>query len=627
MNAKIKLAVIWLGWLMMLYFIARLCFYFFYFNGIISGNDIWKVFYWGARMDFFILFFLNLPFLMLYFFGRRYFPGIIFNLTGYFFCLLPNMLMLALNITDIAYFKYTHRRSNIDIVYVTGDSLPAMSSFLKQYWPLLLLFIVLVILSYRVFRKYILETRVQTTVAKSGKAVFTSFCFLLLLTFMAMGSGMKPLLPSTPLLYLKPEFRPLAINSTVTFIYSIFRKQTRLPNPGYFKASTIDSLASVRKEYAQQFGFSKRNVVIFILESFSAELIDRNSTSKAQTPFLDSLMGKSIYCKNAFANGLESNKGIVALLGSIPPLMDEPYYYSPYSDNRFNGIGTILHQQDYSTFFFMGASPDHFGFGKWCRMLGIDNYYSEKEYGHAEHHDGNWGIYDHYFFPYAAGILRSAHSPFLAVMYNISSHPPFSIPPELKRQFTIPGQTAQQNSITYVDYSLRRFFDTIRNEPWYDSTLFVFSADHAITLDGGRRSDLYNLFRIPIFFHIPANHNGATISKVVQQLDVVPSILDMLHYNKPFMSFGQSIFREKEGFTVNKVFDSFQYIDSSFLMGYNQGLDSVLYFYNYKNDPGLSGNLSHQEQTDEGIRQRRRQLQAFIQQFDERMTKNRLFIR
>src|SRR3990170_35005 len=137
---------------------------------------------------------------------------------------------------------------------------------------------------------------------------------------------------------------------------------------------------------------------------------------------------KSMVCTNSFENGHESAKGVVAALASIPPFLDEPFYMSDYNSIPFNGIGTILKKEGYQTNFFLGADEDHFNFGKLCRMIGIDNYYSKEDYNHPEHDDGTWGIYDEYFFQNFAEKMSGNPTPFLSVLYNISSHPPFAIP-------------------------------------------------------------------------------------------------------------------------------------------------------------------------------------------------------
>jgi phosphoglycerol transferase MdoB-like AlkP superfamily enzyme len=337
-------------------------------------------------------------------------------------------------------------------------------------------------------------------------------------------------------------------------------------------------------------------------------------------------MYRSIVCTNAFANGLTSNQGIVAILGSIPPLLDVPFYYSAYGNNQFSGIATILRGQGYSTSFFMGAEFDHFGFGKFTRMTGFNKYYSRTSYENDKDYDGNWGIYDHKFLPYAADILNANPKPFIGVIYNLSTHPPYKIPPYLRDRFTYKRQNAAQNSISYMDYSIKLFFDKIRDKDWYNNTIFVFCSDHSAVGLMNKDVNSYGSFRIPVFIYSPVFNKASSINKPVQQIDIVPTILNMLHYPKPFMSFGKTIFDTSPRYVYNRFLENYQVLDSCFLLGYNEGIETVSYLYNYKEDPLLRNNLLSGSSYAGTVRRLKIHLLSFIQRFNNDVMENRLYI-
>ncbi|GAC1427393.1 MAG: hypothetical protein NVSMB7_04240 [Chitinophagaceae bacterium] len=446
---------------------------------------------------------------------------------------------------------------------------------------------------------------------------------------LARGLSSRPIIPSTPLLYLPAQYQPLATNSTITVLYSLFKRQTSLKEKNYYTASRLDTLFTIKQQFSPALPFNKMNVVFFILESFAKEYMDKKDPLQAKTPFLDSIMAESIVCNNAFANGLESNKGIVALLAGIPPFFDEPFYYSPYSNNNIRGIGTLLKEEGYNTSFFMGAGYDHFGFARFSAIMGIDNYYSMNDYGNSRHYDGNWGIYDHYFLPYTARQIAKKKTPFFSTVFTISTHFPYTLPDTLKKQFTIKGQGAEQNSMSYLDYSLRLFFDVIKNEPWYSNTLFVFSADHNIFWHLKEKATLYKSFRIPLFLYLPGQRIHKEINKPVQQLDIVPSILDLLHYNHPFMSFGKSVFDTlSPGIAVSHFDDLYQAIDSSYLYGYNEKTEKPAYLYHFRSDTALEEDLLIKGRLpDQHAIKLEEHLKALMQYFNYGMIKNKLYIK
>jgi len=617
-----------------MYCLLRICFYVTYYsNSNIPFHELLLAFYWGTRLDFTAICLLNavLFVYLLFLYDKvhlRLRKKIATGLLALF-----NFPMLALCFIDLAYYRFNLRRSNVDILYVFKDSYKAWGLFLSQYWYLFIFFILMVWLSIYVLLSILnhlpaTENRRPDT---GYKPALQGIAFLFVAFFIARGTGVSPILPSTPLLYLSPQNESLANNTAITFLYSITKKQTVLTDKNYFSSKDLDSLFTIRRQYEHPDSFSRKNVVIFILESFQRGFLEKGSPQKAQTPFLDSLMNESIVCENAYASGVTSNKGIVALLASLPPLFDEPYYYSVYSNNALRGIGTILKENGYNTNFFMGAGKDHFGFGKLCHIVGIDNYYSGDDYGKPEHFDGEWGIYDHYFLPYAAAVLNKKQTPFFAVLFNISSHDPFTIPDSLKKRFSIPGQGNQKNAISYVDEALRLFFEQAKKSTWYKNTIFAFAADHYYdeNLRVFRKPLMYKVFQVPMFFHIPYSGIKEQINRPVQQMDLVPSIMDLLHYSKPFMSFGRSIYDSAGGKVFNKIHDNYQYIDSNVLIGFNPRLDKFMYYYNYISDTALEHNLLQTDTFHLSTAQKTKMnyLKAVTQRFNNSLIHNQLLIK
>ncbi len=625
---KTRKAVLIFLYLLLLYSLLRLAFYLLYFSkNDFSGTDLTTVIYWGCRMDISGIFYINLVFFIYYFLIQDLLSTSRKRLVAVSLLSVINLPFLAVNIIDLAYYKFNLRRSTVDLFRVATDSLHALGAFWKTWWYLFVLFIVLSFLSVIIFNR-ILKKSSHDKGGYLKRNLVPCLCFLLITGLLARGFSDRPIIPSTPLLYLPAQYQSLSTNSTITLLYSLIKRQTILKEKSYYPVSGLDTIFTIRHQFRDEEPFNKMNVVVFIMESFAKEFADDKDPLRAKTPFIDSIMAESMVCNNAYANGLESNKGIVALLGGIPPFFDEPFYYSSYSNNSFRGIGTLLKEEGYNTNFFMGAGYDHFGFTRFSKMLGIDHYYSMNDYGNDSHFDGNWGIYDHYFLPYAARELVKKKSPFLSVIFNISTHFPNTLPDSLKAQFTIKGQNPAQNSISYFDYSLRLFFDIIKKESWYKKTIFVFSADHNIFLHGWEKAGLYKDFRIPIFFHLPGQRIHQAIDKPVQQLDIVPTILDIMHYKQPFMSFGQPVSDKDPGIVFNHFGDLYQAIDSSYLFGYNEKTEQPAYLYDFRSDTALAKDLLLKGQLpDQHAVKMQEHLKAVLQYFNYSMINNKLYIK
>ena len=622
---KIRKSLLIVIFLMLLYALLRILFYQMHFSKTgIAGKQLLTVFYWGWRMDITGIFYANALFFLYYFLVHDFIPRRLRQALSVAFLAVVNLPLLAVNIIDLAYYQFNLRRSTIDLFSVLRGSFSAVGAFWKNWWWLFVLFILLSVVSVMVFSYLMKDKELRKCSFKQNLAA--AVCFLLPAVLLARGWSDRPIIPSTPILYIPANYQALATNSTVTLLYSIVKRQTTLLEKNYY--TRPDSLFTARRQYNAGATFIKKNVVVFILESFSKEYTEKNDPLHAQMPFLDSVMAESMVCENAYANGLESNKGLMAVLGGIPPFFDEPFYYSRYSNNKIRGVGALLKEQGYNTSFFMGAGYDHFGFARLAAMLGIERYYSMKDYGNKKHYDGNWGIFDHYFLPYAARQLSGTAAPFFSSLFTISTHFPYTLPDTLKKQFTIPGQGAAQNSMSYLDYALRLFFETASKQPWYNNTLFVFTADHNLYWHASEKASLYKTFRIPVFFYMPGQRQHMSIRKPVQQMDIIPSVLDLLHYPQPFMSFGKSAFDTlSPGSAIGHFNDIYQMIDSSYIFGYNEKTEQPAYLYNFRTDTALINNLLAPGQLPSPqAASMEEQVKAQLQYFNYSMIKNKLYI-
>jgi phosphoglycerol transferase MdoB-like AlkP superfamily enzyme len=611
--------------LLAVYLLLRVIFQLKYYSSI-SAAEEFRIFYWGVRLDFAAIFYINIPFYIFYFFIGPFLSRKWSQLLAVIIFSLINLPFIALNVIDLGYYGYNLRRSTVDIFYVFKDSIHSFGSLFLQYKYTVIIFIVFSIVFVQVVKRVIYRAKESSGQIRIWQCalplVFLAICFLI-----ARGWGQRPIVPATALLKVDATNQPLVNNSTLNILYSWYRTSTRLERKNYFPSSELDSIYTIRRQYPQQQGIDKRNVVIFLLESFNESFFTPGA-DKARTPFFDSLMQRSIVCTNAYANGHESSKGTMAVLGSIPSFPDEPLFISNYSSIKMKGIGAILKEEGYDTNFFLGAEYDHFNFAKLCRILGIDNYYSKDTYDQSGHDDGNWGIYDEYFFNYFAEVVNQKKNPFFAVLYNISSHPPFAIPADEKAAFTVPGQSAQQNSISYVDHCFQRLFDKIKNQSWFSNTVFVFCSDHTLLKNVYDKSYQYKGFHIPLFIYDPAEPRQTIINATVQQLDIVPSVLDRIHYSKPFMSFGSSFLRpdsEAKRFSIYRAGYHYQLTDSTTITGYDSRSEKIIYHYNYKTDSLLTHNLV--DSGDSSIRSRERLIQAILQRFNNSMLDQDLMIK
>jgi phosphoglycerol transferase MdoB-like AlkP superfamily enzyme len=289
------------------------------------------------------------------------------------------------------------------------------------------------------------------------------------------------------------------------------------------------------------------NIVIIILESIAKEYwgsMNRGTSIinfKSYTPFLDSLSDSSLIFTNAYANGRQSIHAMSSILAGIPSFQTA-FTSSPYAKQKIQSIVSICDSLGYQTSFFHGAANGSMGFQGFGNILGFKNYYGKTEYNNDTDFDGIWGIWDEPFFQFMNKTLVTQKQPFMATLFTLSSHDPFQIPEKYSTRFK-GGPLAINKCVQYSDYALRIFFNYAKTQPWYNNTIFVITADHTSQTYYPEYNKAINRFAIPILFY-STNKTYAlkgVRTDMASQMDIYPSIIDLIGYNKPFRSWGRSL--------------------------------------------------------------------------------------
>lgn len=596
-------------------------FLFFIMNIELFEQFTFKIFIGGLLFDLAVIAYINCIFLILHIVpgNFKYRPLYQTTLKITFFAV--NLLLISTNFIDIIYYRFTGRRSTFGLITATGmenDIIRLIPSYLKEYWyvgvSFLMTSIVLWMLMPNPKDKIVINNLTKKNYLKK-----CSYGIALLLVILIIGRGgfrKKPLRIVDAIEYGEVNNAGLVLNTPFSILKTLFKKEGNTFTHYYDSkelCKTYNPIISIKSNQAPL----RKNVVIIILESFGNENVGRG-----QTPFLDSLITKSYYFKNGFANGKVSIDAVPSIISSIPSLMNDSYISSSYALNKVHSLPLIFKEQGYTTSFFHGAFNGSQNFDKYAKAAGFDEYYGKDQYQGKDAFDGKWGIFDEEFLQFYATKLGTFKKPFFSSIFTISSHIPYIIPERYQNKFP-KGTTDIHESIAYADHSLRKFFDTAKKQKWYKNTLFVISSDHTSS-GGDRETDQTNIgkFRIPILFFDPSNPALTGVSeKNFQQIDIMPSILDYLHIKTDMVSFGKS-YKSKENFVVYYLQGTYHYIQDDYYVSFSD--NKVIGLYNWKKDVLLNNNLM---KIDKARAQKAEKfLKTYIQSFNERVTNNQLVI-
>ena len=593
----------------------------------------------GLRFDASALLYINLPYILLMLLPFRFrmnrsyqrIAGSIFYVT--------NAIGFIPNFVDTVYFPFTMKRLTADIFrYITlgNDTAHMMPQFLHDFWYVLLLWIVFVVLMVLICSRIVVFSR-KPVQGKgwyiTGQTLITVIMAGLTVLGMRGGVQLKPIGIMTAGNYAPVQQTPLVLNSAFTILRTL--EQNGLQKKEYFSdEKQMLGFFNASKQYPRSDStganrpMDRRNVVIIILESFSKEHSGslnpklENGRYLGFTPFLDSLMEHSLVL-DGYANGKRSIEGIPAILASLPTWMTEDFITSSYAGNTFNSLAGLLKPEGYYSAFFHGGNNGTMGFDAFCRSAGFDAYFGRNEYGNDGDYDGKWGIWDEPFLQFMAGKLNAMPQPFLASVFTLSSHHPYKIPEKYKGKFR-KGKLPIQQSVMYSDYALKRFFETAKKMPWFSNTLFVITADHTSESAEPFYQSRAGQYSIPIIFYQQDSVLNTNSNITAQQTDIMPSILQYLGYTKPFIAFGNSVFDGTASHAgISSINGSYQIIKDGWSLEWD-GI-SQTQLYDFKSDSLLMKNLANVN-----LKQRTAMenlLKSYIQQYNNRMISNSLIIK
>jgi phosphoglycerol transferase MdoB-like AlkP superfamily enzyme len=592
----------------------------------------------GLQFDISALAYTNIIYLFLQIIPFRFRYGRVYQTTAKWIFIGINSIAVIANCMDIVYFRFTNRRTTgaVFTEFQNEDNiLKIITHGMFEYWYVSLITFILIFILYKLYRFPEIAKKQKLSV-KSG-IIYYSIHILVMCAFTyatvigmrgGTGVGTRPITLSNANKYVnRGNETAIVLNTPFCFIRT--SNKTVYVNPQYF--DNEDKMAEIYSPLHHphpQEKFKPLNVVIFIIESFGKEYsgffnkhLD-NGKYKGYTPFLDSLYAEGLTFEYSYSNGRKSIDAMPSVLSSIPMFI-EPYILTHYSTNDISGIAAVLKEKGYYSAFFHGAPNGSMGFDTYAKSAGFDNYFGLNEYGNkcgSKDLDGMWAIWDEEFLQFYAEEMGELKQPFVTSVFTATSHHPFKIPKRYEGRFP-KGTQPIHKCVAYTDYALKQFFKKMSQYEWYNNTLFVITADHTNQTTYDEYFTDVNVYSVPILFYHPGSDLKGLKTLPVQQIDIMPSILGYLNYDKPYFAFGQDIFKTngKDKFVAtynNRLYQFWQ--NDYFLQFDGQETKSV---YNYQSDILLQNNcvgkVAEQDEMET-------LLKAVIQQYVTRMIENRL---
>jgi phosphoglycerol transferase MdoB-like AlkP superfamily enzyme len=216
--------------------------------------------------------------------------------------------------------------------------------------------------------------------------------------------------------------------------------------------------------------------------------------------------------------------------------------------------------------------------------------------------------------------MSEMKDPFMTAIFTATSHNPYVIPEQYKDVYP-EEHLPIHKCIRYTDMSLRKFFEKASKEPWFKNTIFVITSDHTNDSDHAfYQTDLGGFYSPIIIFEADGSRHPEIQDKIAQQIDILPTVMGMLHYDEPYFGFGIDLLNtpKDDTWAVNYLGGIYQYIKHGLLLQFDGTNTRAVYELE---DSLLQHNVAGQRPQQP---QMERELKAIIQQYMERMTQDRL---
>ena len=548
-----------------------------------------------------------------------------------------NSLALAINLIDACYFRFTMRRTTTTVFSEFANEQNLGSIFFTETLNHLYLVFLFAFVAWGLYRL----ARYSTLRHDSLRWWHYDVAMLLSLAFVApfvvagirggFATAVRPITISNANQYVNRPIEAALVLNTPFSLYRTIGKDV-FSVPDYF-ASEEELEAVYSPVHRPASGImEKKNVVVLIVESFGREYIGAlnpcldDSQYKGYTPCIDSLIARSITFSHTYCNGRKSIDGMPSILSSIPMFI-EPFFLTPASMNHVSGLASILGGEGYQTAFFHGAQRGSMGFQAFARSTGFKDYYgredfsSDKRFGGEQEFDGTWAIWDEPFLQYYCAKMSEMKEPFMTAVFTASSHHPYAVPEKYRERFPEEGIEIHK-CIRYTDMALGEFFRSASRQPWFKNTIFVLTSDHTNLSDHDYYQTDLGGFCSPIIIYEPGitDLQPAVQDKIAQQIDILPTVLGMLHYPKPYFAFGIDVLNTpaEDTWAVNYLNGIYQYVKHGHVLQFDgQRTRAVYALTDSLMKHNLVGSCPDQESMEH-------ELKAIIQQYMARMTQDRL---
>jgi phosphoglycerol transferase MdoB-like AlkP superfamily enzyme len=266
------------------------------------------------------------------------------------------------------------------------------------------------------------------------------------------------------------------------------------------------------------------NIVLILLESVSAECMNKLGGIKGMMPGMDSLASEGLLFKNYYANGFRTEQGEIALLTGFPAQPQTTIMRKFGKFDKLPNLARILGDNGYSENYYYSGNTEFANTDAFFKLSGFEKILNENNYPWKKRTD--WGAYDEELFVCHLKEAEKDKQPFFSIIMTSTNHEPFNA--DVEKVFTGNSEAeGYKNTVHYTDKCVWDYLQKAKSKPWYANTLFIIISDHAHSYPYEREANEAERHHIPLLFYgnvLNEKYRGKEIETIGSQIDL-PAIL------------------------------------------------------------------------------------------------------
>lgn len=351
------------------------------------------------------------------------------------------------------------------------------------------------------------------------------------------------------------------------------------------------------------------NIVVLLMESWSADLIESLGGEPGITPEFNKLEKEGVLFTDFYASGGRSQQAIASLIGGFPATPYSTITENPDKYAKLPSIVEIFDAEGYHTSFYFGGKLTYGNIRAYLYQNQFDRIIEQDDF-EPSLPSGRLGIHDEYLFNRYLHDFRDQTEPFFSMLLTLSSHSPYDQPVQNALDWK-GAESDFVNSAYYSDSCLGVFFEEARKTEWYDNTLFIIMADHSHNSYKGHSLESFPYHKVPLLFYgqvLKEPARGTRNPKISQTADVTVTLLNQLGITSEQFRWGKDLF--------NPYSPEYAYFELHYAFGWKRPVGEFVYswdwdyYYQFKIDTAAS-QLEKEQLVDEG----KAYLQLLFQEF------------